>query len=213
MRQVTVCQAVLYWISTFSSRENVIAFQVLDFKDAFRKFDEDGSGEISTEELGTVMRMLGHDLKVCNLSLFLSDMKKIVNHRCCFCCYYCFWFRWCCFNMFYKMLQVVIFIVIAHAMFLSLIMSLPLMILSLLLSLKKYQIQNEKSISSMEPFLPTKGGRIGGVHKHRGCGWQWICGLRRVPRSHEIKDERISRRSRSQRSIQNLGSRRQRYKL
>ena len=155
MRQVAVCQAVLYWISTFSSRENVIAFQVLDFKDAFRKFDEDGSGEISTEELGTVMRMLGHDLKVCNLSLFLSDTKKIVNHRCCFCCCYCFWCRWCCFNMFYKMLQVVIFIVIAHAMFLSLIMSLLLMILSLLLSLKKYQIQNENSISSMEPFLPT----------------------------------------------------------
>ena len=46
--------------------------QILDFKDAFKKFDEDGSGEISTEELGTVMRMLGHELKVSQL-MFLCN--------------------------------------------------------------------------------------------------------------------------------------------
>merc|ERR1739838_349479 len=37
--------------------------QVADFKDAFKKFDAAGQGEIPTSELGTVMRMLGHNLK------------------------------------------------------------------------------------------------------------------------------------------------------
>merc|ERR1712142_1459961 len=37
--------------------------QVADFKDAFKKFDAAGAGEIPTSELGTVMRMLGHNLK------------------------------------------------------------------------------------------------------------------------------------------------------
>jgi calmodulin len=41
--------------------------QVADFKEAFKKFDEDDSGEISTAELGTVMRMLGHELKAYQL--------------------------------------------------------------------------------------------------------------------------------------------------
>merc|ERR1739837_9522 len=36
--------------------------QVADFKDAFKKFDAAGAGEIPTSELGTVMKMLGHKL-------------------------------------------------------------------------------------------------------------------------------------------------------
>jgi len=36
--------------------------QVADFKDAFKKFDAAGDGEIPTSELGTVMKMLGHKL-------------------------------------------------------------------------------------------------------------------------------------------------------
>jgi len=36
--------------------------QVIDFKDAFKKFDTSGEGEIPTSELGTVMKMLGHKL-------------------------------------------------------------------------------------------------------------------------------------------------------
>lgn len=37
--------------------------QVSDFKDAFERIDKEGSGEIPTSELGSVMRMLGHNLK------------------------------------------------------------------------------------------------------------------------------------------------------
>jgi len=36
--------------------------QVADFRDAFKKFDAAGQGEIPTSELGTVMKMLGHKL-------------------------------------------------------------------------------------------------------------------------------------------------------
>merc|ERR1712042_192512 len=36
--------------------------QTADFKDAFKKFDTSGEGEIPTSELGTVMKMLGHKL-------------------------------------------------------------------------------------------------------------------------------------------------------
>merc|ERR1712025_390327 len=36
--------------------------QTADFRDAFKKFDAAGEGEIPTSELGTVMKMLGHKL-------------------------------------------------------------------------------------------------------------------------------------------------------
>merc|ERR1712243_494431 len=36
---------------------------VADFKDAFERIDKEGTGEIPTSELGSVMRMLGHQLK------------------------------------------------------------------------------------------------------------------------------------------------------
>jgi len=36
--------------------------QSADFRDAFKKFDAAGEGEIPTSELGTVMKMLGHKL-------------------------------------------------------------------------------------------------------------------------------------------------------
>ncbi len=35
--------------------------QIAEFKEAFSFFDKDGDGTITTKELGTVMRSLGHD--------------------------------------------------------------------------------------------------------------------------------------------------------
>lgn len=36
-------------------------FLTVEFKEAFRLFDKDGSGTISNDELGTVMRSLGQN--------------------------------------------------------------------------------------------------------------------------------------------------------
>mmetsp|Transcript_44859 Transcript_44859/g.71619 ORF Transcript_44859/g.71619 Transcript_44859/m.71619 type:complete len:205 (+) Transcript_44859:71-685(+) len=41
--------------------ENLTEEQIEEFKEAFRLFDKDGSGTISNDELGTVMRSLGQN--------------------------------------------------------------------------------------------------------------------------------------------------------
>ena len=39
---------------------NAFVFFVTEFKEAFSLFDKDGDGTITTKELGTIMRSLGH---------------------------------------------------------------------------------------------------------------------------------------------------------
>jgi len=46
--------------------------QITDFREAFDKFDTQKTGEIPTSELGTVMRMLGHNLKKDQLLLCIE---------------------------------------------------------------------------------------------------------------------------------------------
>jgi len=46
--------------------------QIADFREAFNKFDTNRNGEIPTSELGTVMRMLGHNLKKDQLQLAIE---------------------------------------------------------------------------------------------------------------------------------------------
>jgi hypothetical protein len=61
--------------------------QIAEFKEAFTLFDKDGDGNITTKELGTVMRSLGelpapvtclqHSGKLCRLDVphFLADAR------------------------------------------------------------------------------------------------------------------------------------------
>lgn len=52
---------------------NFIYF-VLEFKEAFKLFDEDGGGTISVEELGTVMRSLGQDPSEDELNALIEEV-------------------------------------------------------------------------------------------------------------------------------------------
>lgn len=52
---------------------NFIYF-VLEFKEAFKLFDEDGGGTISVEELGTVMRSLGQDPNEDELNALIEEV-------------------------------------------------------------------------------------------------------------------------------------------
>ncbi|XP_054844189.1 uncharacterized protein LOC129335564 [Eublepharis macularius] len=48
--------------------------QLAEFKEAFSLFDKDGDGAITTKELGTVMRSLGHNPTEAELQAMISDI-------------------------------------------------------------------------------------------------------------------------------------------
>lgn len=59
----------LVWISIFSSCWS-------EFKAAFDMFDTDGGGDISTKELGTVMRMLGQNPSREELDAIIEEVDE-----------------------------------------------------------------------------------------------------------------------------------------
>lgn len=52
--------------------ENLTEEQIAEFKEAFQIFDKDGSGNITTKELGTVMRSLGQNPSE-------EELKKMID--------------------------------------------------------------------------------------------------------------------------------------
>ena len=52
--------------------DNLTDEQIIEFREAFQAFDKDGSGSITTKELGTVMRSLGQNLNE-------SEIKEIID--------------------------------------------------------------------------------------------------------------------------------------
>ena len=52
--------------------DNLTDEQIIEFREAFQAFDKDGSGSITTIELGTVMRSLGQNLNE-------SEIKEIID--------------------------------------------------------------------------------------------------------------------------------------
>ena len=52
--------------------DNLTDEQIIEFREAFQAFDKDGSGSITSKELGTVMRSLGQNLNE-------SEIKEIID--------------------------------------------------------------------------------------------------------------------------------------
>ena len=55
-----------------SVADNLTDEQIIEFREAFQAFDKDGSGFITTKELGTVMRSLGQNLTE-------SEVREIID--------------------------------------------------------------------------------------------------------------------------------------
>ena len=53
--------------------------QISEFKEAFLLFDQDGNGNITADELGTVMRSLGHDPTDAELTDMINDVDTDGN--------------------------------------------------------------------------------------------------------------------------------------
>ncbi|XP_060577956.1 calmodulin-beta-like [Ruditapes philippinarum] len=53
--------------------------QTAEFKEAFRLFDKDGDGKITTKELGTVMKSLGHNPTEAELQDMINEVDADGN--------------------------------------------------------------------------------------------------------------------------------------
>ncbi|KAH8247873.1 hypothetical protein KR038_011317, partial [Drosophila bunnanda] len=60
---------------TYPTMNDLTEEQVSEFKDAFTQFDKDGSGKVSTRELGALMRTLGQNLSEPELQDLISESE------------------------------------------------------------------------------------------------------------------------------------------
>lgn len=68
MKKGTTCLHLVLFDSVFVSH--------VEFKAAFDMFDTDGGGDISTKELGTVMRMLGQNPSREELDAIIEEVDE-----------------------------------------------------------------------------------------------------------------------------------------
>lgn len=57
----------------------IMGFVSIEFKEAFKLFDKDGDGTITTKELGTVMRSLGQNPTEAELQDMVNEVDEDGN--------------------------------------------------------------------------------------------------------------------------------------
>jgi EF hand len=75
-----VCLGMSCEAYTTSQVDSLTEEQIAEFKEAFSLFDKDGDGNITTKELGTVMRSLGMCLRLLLFPLLKDDIFLSVMH-------------------------------------------------------------------------------------------------------------------------------------